>query len=95
MRGRLHVAIATKHTSVILFHLSAGCRPQVMGGNYTKNSADFGGFLYKKGSGITNCSDALVQENTGLDGGALYITDAEVHWQCNLIGNDALVAPAM
>lgn len=71
-------------------------RPQITGGNFTKNEADFGGFLYKQGKGITSCEGASVLGHKGVDGGAIYAVDgATLEWECDLLRNSALVGSAM
>lgn len=69
---------------------------QITGGTFTGNEADFGGFLYVEGDGATSCEGASVEENSGVDGGAIYAVDgATVNWSCHLINNEALSGPAM
>lgn len=69
---------------------------QISGGNFTRNEADYGGFLYKEGSGSTVCSNATITEHMGVDGGAVYaLANAVVDWECDLVNNTALTGPAM
>lgn len=70
--------------------------PQITGGNFTDNEADFGGFLYKEGPGNTSCTGASILGHTGVDGGAIYAVDkAVLDWACDLGNNLALAGPAM
>lgn len=69
---------------------------QISGGAFIGNEANFGGFLYKEGKGKVSCAGASIIESEALDGGALYLVDAEdLEWECDLIENEALVGPAM
>lgn len=69
---------------------------QISGGVFARNKADYGGFLYKVGVGNTICSNATIEGNVGVDGGAIYAVDgAIVDWECDLVENTALTAPAM
>ena len=69
---------------------------KITGGTFTKNKADFGGFLYVQGSGTSSCTGASVVEHSGIDGGAIYAVDGAVlEWACDLVKNKALVGPAM
>lgn len=66
------------------------------GGYFTDNEADFGGFLYKKGTGNTRCSGTSIEMHKALDGGAIYaLDDADLDWECDLLRNTALAGPAM
>ena len=69
---------------------------QITGGNFSKNQADFGGFLYKEGEGNASCEGASILNHTGVDGGAIYVVeDAVLDWACDLEENIALAGPAM
>lgn len=69
---------------------------QITGGTFSSNTADFGGFLYKEGKGTASCVGASIQDNKGVDGGAIYADeDATLDWACDLKGNFALAGPAM
>lgn len=69
---------------------------QISGGSFSSNEADFGGFLYKEGEGITTCTGANVSLHRGVDGGAIYAVDgATLEWMCDLKNNSALIGPAM
>lgn len=69
---------------------------QIKGGVFAHNKADFGGFLYKKGVGDTSCSGAVIEQHTGVDGGAIYaLDDAKLEWECDLLKNTAVAGPAM
>ena len=66
------------------------------GGYFTRNTADFGGFLYTESESKTVCTGASVVGHTGVYGGAIYATEkAILDWACDLADNDALVGPAM
>lgn len=69
---------------------------QITGGDFVENSADFGGFLFKEGSGNTSCSGASIERNIGVDGGGIYALDgASIDWQCDMESNYALSGCAM
>ena len=69
---------------------------KITGGIFTGSEADFGGFLYAEGDGITSCKGASIVKHTGVDGGAIYaVEDAVLDWACDLKENEALVGPAM
>lgn len=69
---------------------------QITGGTYRNNTADYGGFLYREGEGITSCTNASILQHHGVDGGAIHAVDgAELDWQCDLGNNTALAGPAM
>lgn len=52
--------------------------------------------MYKDGEGHASCEGASILENTGVDGGAIYVVeDAKLDWACDLEGNTALAGPAM
>lgn len=69
---------------------------QITGGTFTDNTADFGGFLYTEGDGLSSCKGASVVNHNAVDGGAIYaVEDAEVDWACHLVKNRALSGPAM
>ena len=69
---------------------------QITGGNFSKNEADFGGFMYKEGKGNASCEGASILEHNGVDGGAIYaVEDAKLEWACDLGENTALAGPAM
>lgn len=69
---------------------------QITGGEFTSNNADFGGFLYKDGSGNASCVGVTIEGHEALDGGAIYVVDdVELEWECDLVRNKALVGPAM
>lgn len=49
-----------------------------------------------EGPGHASCSGAIMENNSGLDGGVVYImSDASLDWQCDMINNYALVGGAM
>lgn len=69
---------------------------QITGGTFTNNAADFGGFLYTAGDGLSSCKGSSVVDNNAVEGGAIYaVEDAVVDWACHLVNNRALSGPAM
>lgn len=69
---------------------------KVTGGNFIGNAADFGGFVYKKGIGLTTCTGASIVNHYGVDGGAIYVVDgAQVEWECDVGMSHALTGSAM
>ena len=69
---------------------------QITGGNFSNNKADFGGFLYREGTGNTSCEGASILQHDAVDGGAIYaIDDATVNWACDIRENSVISASAM
>ena len=70
--------------------------PQITGGIFTRNTADYGGFLYAESKSKTVCAGVFVMGHTAVYGGAIYATEeAVLDWACDLAGNEALLGPAM
>ena len=71
-------------------------RYQINGGDYTKNKAAYGGFLYNKGRGNVSCMGASIRQHTSLEGGAIYAVDAaNITWACDIVNNSAISGTAM
>lgn len=69
---------------------------KITGGAFLSNTADFGGFLYKKGTGSVSCAGASAEGNQAVDGGGVYaVENATLHWECDLVENSALSGPGM
>ena len=69
---------------------------QITGGNFTRNTADFGGFLYVEGGAKAVCAGASVVGHRAIDGGAVYAAkNVVLDWACDLVENESLVGPAM
>lgn len=77
-------------------HAPSDVPPQVTGGEFVQNKADYGGFLYMERQGTATCSGSRVANHEAVIGGAIFAMDGStLSWECDLEKNSALVGPAM